>query len=522
MAGPYILTHDIGTSSNKAVLFTVHGELVASARQEYTLTYPEPQHVEQDPFDWLRAIYATTHRVLQTSGITPQDIAAVTFACQMQTLVAVDRDGQPVYPALSWLDTRAEGIMRKFWKWPRVKGYNLFYLQRFLRITGGSPGHTGKDPIGKIIWLRENRPELFKKTYKFLDAKDFVVFHLTGRFVKSADMAVVWWLLDTRRNRNQWHPKLCRMAGIDPQQLPEVEESAALVGQLTAEAARHMGLKAGTPVVNGAGDISSSALGSGAIQEGELNIRLGTSGGVAGHYTKRKIDLSHYAGCIGSTWPKKYFLALAHQETVGICYEWMKDRILYHKEQLKTEAHVEEVYQILDQLAADAPPGADGLMFTPWMYGERCPLDDHYVRSCLFNLSLHHDKRHLMRAVLEGIAFNLRWALEVLEKLYQPVEEVAIIGGGARSAIWCQIIADVTNRRIQQVEDAQQANARGVALLASLALGYITSFESIKQYIKIKKTFFPNAANRKLYDRLYVEFKNIYKQNKGWFRRLNA
>lgn len=518
----YILTHDIGTSSNKAVLFDTSGKLIGHVKQDYSLSYPQPNHVEQDPFDWLNAIFSTTHRLIKVTKIKPREIVGITFSCQMQTVVAVDRDGNPVMPAMSWLDTRAEEIMRKFWKQPRIKGYNIFYLLRFLRVTGGSPGHTGKDPIGKIIWMKHHLPDLFAKTYKFLDAKDFVVYHLTGQFLKSVDMAVVWWLLDTRQNRNQWHPGLCRLAGIEPERLPEVRESSAIVGNLTEGAAKKMGLIAGIPIINGAGDISSSAIGSGAIQEGELNIRLGTSGGVSGHFTHRKIDLAHYAGCIGSAWPQKYFLALAHQETVGICLEWVKDKILYHTEQLKTEAHVEEVYQILDQLAEQAPAGAGGMIFTPWMFGERCPLDDHYVRSGLFNVSLHQDRRHLMRSFLEGIAFNIRWAIETLEKLYNPVEELNIIGGGAKSDIWCQIIADISNRRISQVEDPQQANAKGVALLASLALGYIHSFEEIKDYIKIRKTFIPRAENRQLYDKLFIEFKNIYKQNKKWFKRMNG
>ncbi|MBN2355014.1 FGGY-family carbohydrate kinase [candidate division KSB1 bacterium] len=517
----YILTYDIGTSSNKAVLFTEFGKLIGMAKEEYSLSYPRPNHVEQDPFDWVNAIYHTTRKLLKESRINPRNIVALTFACQMQTTVAVDRDGNPLMPAISWLDTRAEEIMRRFWRPPRIKGYNIFYLLRFLSITGGSPGHTGKDPIGKIIWLKHHHPDLFSKIYKFLDAKDFVIYHLTGQFVKSVDMAVVWWLLDTRKNRNQWHPGLCRLAGIEPEHLPEVKESAAIVGHLSSNAASRMGLSAGIPVINGAGDISSSALGSGAIGEGELNIRLGTSGGVSGHFTRRKIDLTHYAGCIGSTFPKKYYLALAHQETVGICLEWLKNKILYHEKQLTSESHVEDVFQIFDQMAETTPPGSGGLIFTPWMYGERCPLDDHFVRAGLFNVSLHHNREHIIRAIFEGIAFNIRWAMETVENLYQPVQQLNIIGGGAKSEIWCQIIADITNRQINQVANPQEANARGVALLASYGLGFISNFEDIKNYIHIKKRFSPNFQNRELYDRLFAEFKNIYKQNKNWYKRLN-
>lgn len=523
MSEKYILTHDMGTSSNKAVLFTTSGSIIGQAQQEYPIFHPRPGWAEQDPNDWLRAVYSTTRELLRTTAVKSDQIEGITLACQMQTLVAVDVHGAPVMPAITWLDTRAADIiMQKLWIQPRIMGYHLPRLLKFLRKTGGAPGHTGKDPIGKILWLAHHQPGLFADTHKFLDAKDFIVYQLTGQLVKSTDMAVVWWLLDTRHNRYQWDEQLCSLAGITPDRLPEVRESYAVVGRLQPEAAAEMGLNPDIPIINGAGDISAAAVGSGALEQGELYIRLGTSGGVAGHFQKRKIDLKHYTGCIGSTYPEKYYLALAHQETLGICLEWMKNKILYHTEQLKQESRDHNLYALLDQLAEQSPPGAAGLMFAPWMLGERSPLDDRYVRAGFYNLSLHHSREHIMRAVLEGIAFNLRWALHTMETLYEPVDQLNIIGGGAKSDIWCQIIADVTNRKINQVEDPQQANARGAAMLASWALGYVDSFEAIKNHIRIKHQFVPNAKNRLLYDRLYQAFKNMYRNTKRWHAHMNA
>ncbi|MCX6174834.1 MAG: FGGY-family carbohydrate kinase [Ignavibacteriales bacterium] len=175
----------------------------------------------------------------------------------------------------------------------------------------------------------------------------------------------------------------------------------------------------------------------------------------------------------------------------------------------------------MDELAVKAGPGANGLMFTPWMFGERCPLDDEHVRAGLYNVSLDHSREHLVRAVFEGIAFNTRWAMETLENLYSKVEQLNIIGGGAKSDIWCQIFADILNRKINRVSDPQQAGARGIALLASMTLGYIQSFDDIKKYISIDKTFYPDPTKRDLYDKLFVNFKNIYKNNKRWYKRMN-
>ncbi len=522
MPDKYILSHDMGTSADKAILISVYGDIIDEAKQEYPMYHPHPGYAEQEPDDWWQAVCKTTHSVLKKTRIKPRDIVGITFSSQTQGLVPVSEEGIPLRRAMTWLDGRSADILRQqLWTPPRIMGYNIFHILRFLRITGGSPGHTGKDQIGKILWLREHEPDVFTNTYKYLDVKDYIIYRLTGNFVTSADTAYIWWLMDTRKKRNQWHPKLCGLAGIMTDQLCDIRESADIVGELTPEAAENMGLVPNTPVINGAGDLSSAALGSGAIGEGELHISLGTSGWVAGHYTKRKVDIPHYTGCIGSAYPQKYYLGMAHQETAGICLEWLKNKVLYHKDQLKKEYHASEIYEILDELAEKAGPGAEGLMFTPWMYGERCPIDDDHVRAGLFNIGLNHSREHLVRAVFEGIAFNTRWAMETLENLYERVVQLNIIGGGAKSDIWCQIIADITNRVINRVADPQQAGARGIALLASMTLGYIDSYDNIKKYIKIDRSFRPDPNHRKLYDDLFKEYKNLYKQNRTWYARMN-
>ena len=518
----YILAHELGTSSNKAILTTIHGEIAATAQSHYPLYHPQPNFAEEEPADWWRAICVTTQDILKTAKIPAQQIVGVVFSSQMQNLIPVDQNGNPLSRAITWLDGRSVDVIHEqLWTPPRIMGYNIPRLVNFLRITGGTPGHTGKDQIGKLLWLKKHQPDIFSRAVKFLDAKDYLLYKLTGKYVTSVDVAVIWWLLDTRKNKNQWDERLCRFGGIAPNQLADVRESSAVIGSVTPDAALEIGLNAGTPVINGAGDLASAAVGSGAINEGELHINLGTSSWVAGHFRKRKIDLAHYTGCVGSAFPQKYYLGMAHQETAGVCLEWLKNNVLYHEEQLKAEAGVEKIYQLLDQLAERVPPGAAGLLFTPWMYGERSPLDDSFVRAGLYNLGLNHSREHMIRAVLEGIAFNTRWAMETLEHLYSPVKELNMIGGGAKSALWCQIMADITNRTIHQVADSHLAGAKGMALLASASLGFLPSFEEIKKFITIQKSFLPNPANRKLYDRLFSEFKNIYKQNKSWYKRMN-
>jgi xylulokinase len=522
MPQKYVIAHDLGTSADKAVLVTVHGKIIDSAKKHYPLYHPKPNYAEQDPNDWWDAVCETTKSVIKKTKVKPKDIVGMTFSSQTQNLLPLDKDGNPLRHSINWLDGRSADIIReKLWTQPRVMGYNIFKLPKFLIKTGGAPGHTGKDQIGKILWIKNNQPEIFASTKKFVDAKDFVIYKLTGNTVTSVDIAVIWWLLDTRNNKNIWDEKLCKYADINPNQLCDVMPSAAIAGYITKVASKKTGLIEGTPIVNGAGDLAAAALGSAAIDDGEMHISLGTSGWVAGHFSKRKIDLAHYTGCIGSAYPEKFYLGMAHQETAGICLEWLKNKILYHEDLLKKEWHRANLYEIMDELAVKAGPGANGLMFTPWMYGERSPLDDENVRAGLYNVSLDHSREHLVRAVFEGIAFNTRWAMETLENLYSEVDQLNIIGGGAKSDIWCQIFADILNRKINRVSDPQQAGARGIALLASMTLGYIKTFREIKNHIGIDKTFHPDQANRKLYDNLYSEFKKIYKNNKGWYKRMN-
>ncbi|MFA4839357.1 MAG: FGGY-family carbohydrate kinase [Candidatus Neomarinimicrobiota bacterium] len=519
----YILAHDMGTSSNKAMLVTVYGDIIGSTKKEYPLYVPQTGFAEQEPYDWWDAICETSKAVIQKTGVNPADIVGVTFSSQMQGLVLVSKEGEPLRRAISWVDSRAGDIMReRIWTWPRVQGYNIFRLLRFLRITGGAPSLAGKDIIGKILWLKRHEPDIIAKTYKYLDPKDFVVYKLTGNYVKSTDLAVVWWLLDTRKNINQWHAGLCKMVGIETEKLPEVKTSKAIVGSITETAALATGLLPGTPVINGAGDISASALGSGAVENGRLHVRIGTSGGVAGHFTKRKIDIAHYAGCIGSAYPEKYYLGIATQDTMGICLEWVKNKVIYHAEKLQQEYEVDKLYQVLDKLVQRVKPGSDGLIFTPWLYGERCPLNDDTLRGGLYNIGLNHTRSHIIRAVFEGIAMNALWALETMENLFEKVDDLNFVGGGALSDTWCQIIADIMNRPIHQVTDPQQAAGKGVALLASWSLGYIKTFEDIGKHVKIKNTFYPIPENREVYDKQFKAFKKLYKLNRKWYAHMNS
>ncbi|WP_455463408.1 xylulokinase [Candidatus Hodarchaeum mangrovi] len=531
MSGKKFLAYDLGTTATKAVIISNEIKFIDSEVEQYTTLFPKQGYAEHQPNDWWNTLISTTRRLLEKTQTDPSEFSAITFSSQMQGLLPVDKNGLPLMNCMIWLDARGSEVLKKIWPWPRVMGYNPYRLfLKFLRITGGAPGLSGKDQIPKIIWLKKHHPEIYDQTYKFLDVKDYIIFKLTGIMATSTDLAHIWWLMDTRKkdNRpiNQWSKTLCNMFKINMEKLPELRTPTEIIGNLTSEAAKELNLHSNIPVICGAGDMTTAAIGSGAILNGELHCQIGTSGWVAGHVSDRKVDITHYTGCAGSAFPDKYYLVTGHQEIAGAALEWVKNNILYSKETLK-EKEKKEIYEIFDSLVLGCEPGAKGkggtyLIFMPWLFGERCPLDDEHVRGGLLNLSLDHDRRHLLRAVFEGVALNAKWALQTVENLYSKVDNLAIIGGGAKSDIWCQIYADVLDRKIKRVENPQEAGALGAAMLAKIAIGEVDSIENLKEYCHYDKEFLPNLNNRQIYDTLFKEFQMLYKQNKKWFKRMNA
>jgi xylulokinase len=271
----------------------------------------------------------------------------------------------------------------------------------------------------------------------------------------------------------------------------------------------------------GSPDIQAAAVGSGAVRDFEGHLYVGTSSWIVAHVPFKKTDVVHGIASIPCSNPDKYMI-VNEQETAGAVLTYLKENILYHQDELLKEEALPDVYKIFDKIAESVPAGSNGVIFTPWLNGERTPVEDNSVRACLYNLSLGNTREDIVRAFLEGVAFNQRWALKYVEKFMgRPMNPIHMVGGGAISDIWCQIHADVLNRTIKQVKDPIQTNARGAAFIASVGLGYMT-FDDIPNYIQINNTFEPNPENRKIYDRLFAEFLNIYKHNKAIFKRLNA
>jgi xylulokinase len=344
---------------------------------------------------------------------------------------------------------------------------------------------------------------------------------LTGKIAASFDSIALHWLTDNRDvTKVDYAEPLLRMSTVEREKFPDLKRAVDILGPIKAEVARELGLSEQVQVIMGTPDVPSAAIGSGAVRDFQGHLYIGTSAWLTCHVPFKKTDILHNMASLPSAIPGKYFIA-NEQETAGACLNFLRDNILYHKDPLLTEERVPDVYKIFDKIVEKVPAGSDKVIFTPWLYGERTPVENHSVRSGIFNQSLKTTREHLIRAVFEGVAFNSKWLLGYVEKfIKRRMDPINMIGGGANSNIWCQIHADVFNRTINQVKYPILANLRGAAFLASVSLGYLT-FDAIPDRIQIANVFTPNPENRKIYGELFKEFLNIYKRNRPIYARLN-
>ncbi|MDF1538429.1 MAG: FGGY-family carbohydrate kinase [Candidatus Thorarchaeota archaeon] len=521
----YVLAHDVGTSGNKASIVDVNGKIIASTEAAYPVLYPKPGWAEQDPNEhWWQAICATTHRVLKESEVKPEDIIGLTFSTQMMGTIPVDKDGTPLMNCMIWLDTRAA-------KQNKDIVSNPIRMLRMLRITGGIP--SGKDIIGKIVWLKEEAPQIYDATYKFLDCKDYLIYKCTGDYITSWDCANLTWFMDSRKDKNEWSQTILDWIDLDEERLPRLAPSTEIAGTLTSDAAAQLGLTTLTHVINGAGDMTAAGVGSGAVREKEVHVYGGSSGWVGAHVSDRKLDIFTYTGSIRSAMPDKYFV-LAEMESAGACLKHLREHwhcdLCLNVRDIASDACADcysgdrNPYATLDSIAERAPAGSEGLLFAPWMFGERSPIDDHNVRGGYFNLSLAHEKTHMTRAVLEGVALHTRWMMNGLEKrkMLGKVSKVNLIGGCANSDIWSQIYADVLQKPVCRMSNPLTAGTVGVAFVAYVALGEISDFERAADHVQADRVFEPDPVNLETYDQQFEFLKDYYRRNKGLWKKMNA
>ena len=516
-----ILAIDLGTSGPKVALATLDGQVAGSAFEPVALLLSPGGGAEQRPADWWAAITRAARRLLAATNIAPASVAAVSCTGQWSGTVAVDAAGEPLANALIWMDSRGAPYVRRATGGPlRVQGYGPLKLARWLRRTGGVPARSGKDSVAHILFLRHERPDVYRRATLFLEPKDYLNLRLTGRAAASFDSITLHWVTDNRDvTRVAYDDSLLALAGLERARLPDLRPATDVLGPLLPGPAAELGLPAGIPVVVGTPDIHSAAIGAGSIRDYAANLYLGTSSWLTCHVPFKKTDLLHNMASLPSAIPGRYLL-INEQECAGACLTFLRDSLFFPDDALACGPAPDDVYRRFDALAAGAPPGSGGLIFTPWLYGERTPVDDHRLRGGLHNLSLQTTRAEVVRAVLEGVAYNTRWLLGYVERFIgRRLEVLNIAGGGAQSDLWCQICADVLGRSVRQVADPLEINVRGAALLAAVALGR-ASFGAMDG-VPIARTYAPDRANRATYDALFREYLGLYRATRGAYARLN-
>ena len=527
----YVIAYDIGTTGVKTCLFEVGDtlRLLAGEYEGYGLYILPGGGAEQDADEWWAAMAKSTRRLLEKTGTDPKSIAGISFCSQMQGLVLVDEAGCALRRPMSYMDQRGS---REFAACQThgltISGVNALMLLRSLRRTRAASTSV-KDPLWKYKWVQQNEPEVYAKIHKWLDVKEYLIGRCTGQFVMTRDSAYSTFLYDSRPDKGCWSRALCRMYGVEFDHLPRIIECTDVAGTLTARAAQDLGLAEGCPVYGGGGDATLIGVGAGCTEVGQTHIYSGTSGWVSTVIGRQKVDIvSMIAGIVGAQAGKyNYF---AEMETAGKCFEWVKehlvlDEIGIYLQTTNVAESQESVYESLYDYMTDTieaiPPGAGGVIFTPWLHGNRCPFEDPKAAGMFFNLRLDTGKTEMLRAVLEGICYHLRWMLECQDKKVKIASTLRFVGGGALSRVTCQILADVTGRTVETVADTKDVGAVGAAMLVAVGSGQIADLTQAAGLIRPAARYTPDPANQALYDRNYKVFKNLYAANKKNFAALN-
>lgn len=511
---PHILAIDLGTSGPKVALVSAQGRLIGGEFESVDLFLLPDGGAEQDPEAWWGAIVAATRRTLAANP--DHEIAAVSVTTQWSGTVALDSSGQALGNAITWMDTRGAPYVERLIGGPiNIQGFDPRKARKWVQLTGGAPTDAGKDPIGHILYLRNERPDLYQQAKVFLEPKDYINYRLTGKAVASFDSIALHWLTDNRDpSAVAYSQDLLDYAELDRSVLPDLCAATEIIGGLTTTAADELGLPVETPVLAGTPDVHSAAIGSGTTADLAGSLYVGTSSWITCHVPFKKTDLAHNIASLPAPVPNRYLVA-NEQETAGKAIEWLAD-ILYPGTPDRMA-----VYTEMNEIADGVAPGSGGVIFTPWLYGERTPVEDATLRAGFFNQSLETGRAEMIRAVFEGVAYNARWLLGVVEKFAKTrLDPIVMAGGGALSDGWAQIFADVLGRTIHQAEDPIMVNVRGAGLLGHAALGHV-EWSAIPDLVPIFAARVPNTANSATYDRLYDAFRRIHKTNRRTYRKLN-
>lgn len=498
----YLLTYDVSSTGCKAAIVAIDGYMQESAFENIPTYYPQPLWAEQNPEDWWQAIIRSTRRVMATADLEPDQIIGMAFCTTVTNVIVLDGEGNLLRPCIFWMDGRAGEEARYMMR--RLGGERIF-----TQLIGATA--SGKDAIPKYLWLKRNEPDIYDQGETFLDASGYLLYRATGELAFEWSIASGLGVFNFKTKKID--SLIMRYFGLTAEKIPRLVRSIDRVGGLTQTAADELGLNPNIPVFGGAGDPMMAAVGSGTLSEGDAYLNLGTSAFI-GVLIRKQITGRRGLATIQSADPDMLML-FGETSTAGASLEWAI-RELYGR-----EPDAESLAKMDLDVAGEAP-GAGGLIFTPWMFGERCPIPDESLRGAFINLSINRTRQQMARAIYEGVAYNLRWILDSINELYGiKCETLRVLGGGARGIPWLQIIADVTGCRLEILPDPRERLAVGAALVAAIGLDIYPSFETLKPLVPVDKVIEPDTSHQDTYDNLYSAYKRVYPSLKNLYHDLN-
>jgi len=500
----YLLAHDLGTSGNKVTLFTTEGKLVASVTYPYKVKWRHTLWAEQDSADWYKAVCVTTKEILKEA--VDGQVVGVSFSGQMMGCLCVDKAGNPLMDSIIWADMRGEKEVA-FIK-------QQIDEKRFYQITGHK--NSASNSLAKFLWVKNNQPEIYHKTYKMLNAKDYIILKLTGEFVTDYSDASGTNLLDLTALK--WSEEIASAVGIDLNKMPLLKKSTDVVGAITASAAKVTGLKEGTPIICGGGDGAMAAVGAGCITNGKAFSSLGTSAWNAITTEKPFYDEKMRTFNFAHVVPNKY-VPCGTMQTAGAAITWVIDQ-LAQKESLLAKETGASIYEIIEEMVLATQVGAKGLLFLPYLQGERSPWWNSQAKGSFIGLQMTTQHKELFRSVYEGIAMNLGLILDIIGK-EQALDYIILTGGGGQSLAWCQIFADVYNLPIHIPSNKEVATSVGAAVTAGVGLGIYEDFKWVDKFIQIERIISPNPENVVRYKQLRKVFSDAYQALEPTYRHLD-
>jgi xylulokinase len=500
----YILAHDLGTSGDKATLFSEDGRLIGSQVASYETDYFNGNWVEQDANDWWNAVCISSKNLIQSLHINPSDIAVVSFSGQMMGCLCVDKKGNPLRKSIIWADQRAQKQAAQIGE--HINQWDFYHIV----------GHrnTASYGIQKLMWVRDNEPEIYEQTYKTLNAKDYIVFRLTGKFYTEYSDGNSNGCFDLVNLK--WSDRIIEYSGIDPDKLPELKPSTFVAGEVTEEASIATGLAVGTPVVLGGGDGVTANVGSGSIAPGKTYCCMGTSAWITTTSEKPIFDEDMRTVTWAHIIPGLY-APNGTMQSAGGAYNWLKNTIC-KMETYDAKLHGGSPYDYMNEQIAKSPVGSNGIIFLPYLLGERAPRWDADAKGAYIGLKSENTRGDMLRSVLEGVTMNLSIVLEILRKQVN-IEEILVIGGGAKGAVWRQIMADIYDAKVIVPTLLEEAGSMGAAITGGVGAGLFKDFHVIDKFLEINSIHMPNEEAvkayqpvKELFDDCYFALKDVFKK----------